>query len=157
MLTGYTPFFSENHVDKYKLIMSATLKFPRRGVSDTAKDVLTKLLNPQPSSRLGANGVHEIQEHPFFRNIDWKALQERRVTPPFKPSMSSSSPERSPIAIDIELPQTPDLTEDGQSRSSGSVEPKYFRHRRSSCEEGEGNSEPEKDKDWVRSASLLVC
>lgn len=156
MLTGYTPFFSEDHMDKYKLIVSATLKFPRRGVSDNAKDLLTKLLRPQPSSRLGAGGVHEIQEHPFFQDIDWKALADRKMTPPFKPSMSSSSPERSPLKVDLELPSTPDLSDDKSSSSSprGSDEgSRYMRHRRTSCEVREHNQEPEKEHDWVSTAS----
>ena len=157
MLTGYTPFFSEDHMDKYKLIVSATLKFPRRGVSDNAKDLLTKLLRPQPSTRLGAGGVHEIQEHPFFKDIDWQALEERRVTPPFKPSTSISSPERSPMKVDLELPGTPDLSDDKSSNSSprGSEDgSKYNRHRRTSCEVREYQDE-EKEHDWVSDCFVL--
>lgn len=35
--------------------------------------------------RLGANGVEEIKAHPFFAAVDWVALYERRITPPFNP------------------------------------------------------------------------
>ncbi len=36
--------------------------------------------------RLGAFGnAHAIKSHPFFKSINWKALLEKRVKPPFGP------------------------------------------------------------------------
>ncbi len=29
--------------------------------------------------------AEEIKSHPFFRDVDWTALAEKRVPPPFKP------------------------------------------------------------------------
>lgn len=47
-------------------------------------------MTKNPNKRLGcvvANGGEEaIKRHPFFFNkIDWTALEERQVKPPFKP------------------------------------------------------------------------
>jgi len=33
----------------------------------------------------GREGVEELTQHPFFAAIDWDALYERRLTPPFNP------------------------------------------------------------------------
>lgn len=45
--------------------------------------------------RLGcvaAHGTEEaIRNHPFFREMDWEALEGRRVKPPFKPKIVSST------------------------------------------------------------------
>ncbi|VDQ14563.1 unnamed protein product [Trichobilharzia regenti] len=30
-----------------------------------------------------------IQRHPFFKEIDWQILEERRVRPPFRPKVRS--------------------------------------------------------------------
>lgn len=37
----------------------------------------------EPERRLGARG--NIRQHAFFREINWEALEERRMEPPFKP------------------------------------------------------------------------
>lgn len=31
-----------------------------------SKDLIEKLLNPDPEKRLGANGIEEIKAHPWF-------------------------------------------------------------------------------------------
>lgn len=51
-------------------------------------------MTKNPNKRLGcvtANGGEEaIKKHPFFINkIDWVALEERQVQPPFKPKVVS--------------------------------------------------------------------
>ncbi|VDO57237.1 unnamed protein product, partial [Schistosoma margrebowiei] len=46
-----------------------------------------------PSRRLGCvpadGGELAIQRHPFFKEIDWQILEERRVRPPFRPKVRS--------------------------------------------------------------------
>jgi len=43
-------------------------------LSDPAKDLLARLLDKDPNKRLGRNGSHEIQKHPFFEKIDWDKM-----------------------------------------------------------------------------------
>ena len=64
----------------YILIQQAPIRWPdaaKHGitVSDDAKDLITKLLDKERKTRLGANGdVDEILSHPFFNGIDLKLL-----------------------------------------------------------------------------------
>lgn len=52
--------------------------------------VCCQLLNRNPKHRLGAQrDAAELKEHPFFKTIDWDALTQKQVTPPFKPVVES--------------------------------------------------------------------
>ena len=45
-----------------------------------------QLLTKDPHERLGAYGqLYSVREQPFFRGVDWRAVQEKRVKPPQKP------------------------------------------------------------------------
>ena len=34
-------------------------------------------------------GEEAIKHHPFFRDVKWKELEERKIKPPFKPKIVS--------------------------------------------------------------------
>ena len=92
MLFGVPPFFNENIEKMYELITKGELRFPKKfKVSDEAKDFLSKLLVKNQKERLGKNGgFDEIKKHPFFRDIDFKALEEKKIEAPFKPVLEDS-------------------------------------------------------------------
>ena len=73
----------------YKKILSEPLRFPSDMSSD-ARDILKGLLTRDPNQRLGVNGAEEIKRHPFFaKHIDFKLLLQKKIQPPFKPSVVS--------------------------------------------------------------------
>ncbi len=43
-------------------------------ISPSAADLIKKLLEVDPSRRLGCNGIQEIKNHPFFQNVNWDEL-----------------------------------------------------------------------------------
>ena len=92
MLFGIPPFFCENVEKMYKLITKANLRFPKKfDVSDEAKDLLCKLLIKNQKERFGINGgFEEIKKHPFFKGMDFKALEEKKIEAPFKPILEGS-------------------------------------------------------------------
>lgn len=90
MLTGLPPFYDENTNEMYRKILTAPLNFPGYDVvPPAARDLLTKLLDRDPTKRLGVNGSTEIKSHPFFHGIDWKKLLQRKYEPTFKPHVVS--------------------------------------------------------------------
>jgi len=92
MLFGIPPFFCENMEKMYELITKSDLRFPKKlKVSDEAKDFLDKLLTKDQKERFGINGgFEEIKKHPFFKGIDFKALEEKKIPAPFKPTIKDS-------------------------------------------------------------------
>lgn len=135
MLTGYTPFYSEDKFDKFEKIKTAEFKFPRRGISNDARDLLSRLLAREASQRLGTQGIAEIKAHPFFATVDWQALADRRITPPVKPDISFTDDE-SPNS-------TPGLVDGPFAASPVSAS------RRSSCASGSSESSVDDNVDWV--------
>jgi serum/glucocorticoid-regulated kinase 2 len=76
----------------YRKILSDPLRFPD-GMGSEARDLLTQLLNRDPAKRLGVRGAQDIRNHPFFsRHIDFKKLWQKKLQPPFKPSVVSHFP-----------------------------------------------------------------
>ena len=95
MLTGLPPYYDENTNEMYRKFLSEPLHFPGpEVVPPAAKDLLTQLLDRRPERRLGAKGASEIKAHPFFANIDWRKLLQRKYEPSFKPNVVSVSMRR---------------------------------------------------------------
>lgn len=79
---------SESTDKMYEKILQNPLVFGDE-ISAPARSILTGLLTRDPTQRLGVNGAEEIKKHPFFEKIDWTKLSQKKIQPPFKPSVSS--------------------------------------------------------------------
>ena len=56
------------------------------------KDLLERLLQKQPSQRLGSNkGAEEIKNHPWFKSFNWEKLINREIEAPFVPILSNDT------------------------------------------------------------------
>ncbi|KAI8981739.1 kinase-like domain-containing protein [Mycotypha africana] len=89
MMTGLPPFYDENTNEMYRKILQDELRFPD-DMSQEARSLLRGLLTRDPNERLGNNGSEEIKNHPFFASIDWKLLNQKKIQPPYKPSVDSA-------------------------------------------------------------------
>ena len=49
-------------------------------------------MTKDPTQRLGCagEGPADIKNHPWFSIVDWVALKDRNIIPPFKPKLSSA-------------------------------------------------------------------
>lgn len=76
----------------YEKILHDQLKFnPNVNISDGGKDIMKQLLRKDVLSRLGSSETDfaEIKTHPFFDDIDWKDLIEKKIPPPWIPKLDS--------------------------------------------------------------------
>lgn len=52
-----------------------------------------QFMTKNPNKRLGCvaaqNGEDAIKQHPFFKEIDWVLLEQKKIKPPFKPRIVS--------------------------------------------------------------------
>ena len=58
-------------------------------MSPTAKDLIVSLLKRDPKERLGCrvNGVEDIKKHKWFKDINWRALEAKKLPPPRSPTI----------------------------------------------------------------------
>ena len=74
----------------YQKILNDPLVFGD-DIGQEARSILTGLLTRDPTQRLGVNGAEEIRTHPFFaHHIDFQKLIQKKIQPPFKPSVVSN-------------------------------------------------------------------
>ncbi|XP_029682354.1 protein kinase C delta type-like isoform X2 [Takifugu rubripes] len=88
MLIGQSPFQGDDEDELFDSIRTDTPHYPR-WISKESKSLIELLFERDPSRRLGVVG--DIRTHPFFRTINWSALEKREVEPPFKPKVKSPS------------------------------------------------------------------
>lgn len=86
MLAGYPPFYDENPFGIYQKILKGVIDFPRH-MDPLAKDLIKKLLTADRTKRFGClhAGAEDIKTHKWFAKVDWVALFNRTVKPPFVP------------------------------------------------------------------------
>lgn len=86
MLIGQSPFHGDDEDELFESIRMDTPHYPR-WITKESKDILEKLLERDPTKRLGVTG--NIKAHSFFKTINWTLLEKRAVEPPFKPKVKS--------------------------------------------------------------------
>ncbi|KAK0386304.1 hypothetical protein NLU13_6141 [Sarocladium strictum] len=85
MLTGLPPFYDESEEAIRRNIQENSVQVPE-WLDPDAQDILTKLLDPNPETRLGSGTASEIRDHPFFQGIDWERVYQRKYEPKMKPA-----------------------------------------------------------------------
>uniref|UniRef100_A0A8C3G0H4 Protein kinase C n=1 Tax=Cyclopterus lumpus TaxID=8103 RepID=A0A8C3G0H4_CYCLU len=88
MLIGQSPFQGDDEDELFESIRSDTPHYPR-WITKEAKNLIELLFERDPSRRLGVVG--DVRAHPFFKTINWPALEKRQMDPPFKPKVKSPS------------------------------------------------------------------
>ncbi|XP_055318033.1 atypical protein kinase C isoform X9 [Sitodiplosis mosellana] len=100
MLAGRSPFDIAGASDNpdqntedylFQVILEKTIRIPR-SLSVKAATVLKAFLEKRPLERLGCsreNAFMDIVNHPFFKSIDWESLEQKQITPPFRPRLDS--------------------------------------------------------------------
>jgi serine/threonine protein kinase len=78
----------------YDKILNAELIIPDRFASIEAQDILARLLERDPKRRLGTKSSDEIKNHPFFADINWDDLYNKRITPPWVPNVKDDADTR---------------------------------------------------------------
>lgn len=103
LLTGFRPFSDDNLSSFMEMVPTVNgrrapvglaeyaslfkeVPFPDH-VSASARDVISRLLDVNDHTRLGAGpaGLRNLKNHPFFAGVNWEKLEQKHVEPPHEP------------------------------------------------------------------------
>uniref|UniRef100_A0A667WUP0 non-specific serine/threonine protein kinase n=1 Tax=Myripristis murdjan TaxID=586833 RepID=A0A667WUP0_9TELE len=95
MMCGRLPFYNQDHERLFELILMEEIRFPRN-LAPEAKSLLAGLLKKDPKQRLGGgpNDAKEVMSHKFFISINWQDVVQKKLTPLFKPQVTSETDTR---------------------------------------------------------------
>ncbi|XP_014498057.1 serine/threonine-protein kinase AtPK2/AtPK19 [Vigna radiata var. radiata] len=91
MLTGKPPFCGGSPDKIQQKIVKDKIKLPAF-LSSEAHSLLKALLQKEATKRLGCGvrGVEEIKGHKWFKQINWRKLEEREIQPSFIPEVAGT-------------------------------------------------------------------
>lgn len=92
MLLQQSPFRGEDEDEIYDAILADEPLYPIHMPRDSVS-ILQKLLTREPDQRLGSGptDAQEVMSQPFFRNIVWDDIYNKRVAPPFLPQIKNAT------------------------------------------------------------------
>ena len=78
LIKGERPFKKDKKYEMIEEFENNNIHLCKNNVnsrySEDLCDFVNKLLEIDPNMRLGKNGIHEIKNHNFFNNFDWKSI-----------------------------------------------------------------------------------
>jgi serine/threonine protein kinase len=97
LICGGTPFADPDQSKIFMKIVHSQrcLQIPH-GFPRDCKDLILKLLNANPTLRLGMlrGGIEDIKNHRWFGGIDWTKLVARRYQTPYQPKVTNALDDR---------------------------------------------------------------
>jgi serine/threonine protein kinase len=130
MYRGRTPFEGKDLDQVVQKMNARQIRFPSTA-SDELVHLIKRLLDWQPSSRLGCGGrgVADIRDHPFFASVDWDSVSRLAYNPDAlynfekenkTPPLALNAKEMLQIAIDVASSPVSKSSSGARSKSVGS-------------------------------------
>ncbi|KAJ8600229.1 hypothetical protein CTAYLR_001959 [Chrysophaeum taylorii] len=88
LVDGHPPWHAKDRTQLFDKIVKTSLKMPKNvkpKLSVDCLDLLKTLLEKNAPKRLGVEGATQVKNHKFFAMVDFEALFERKIDPPFQP------------------------------------------------------------------------
>jgi len=88
MLVGESPFPGDDEEEVFDSIVNDEVRYPRF-LSNDSIALMRRLLRKNPERRLGSSqrDAEDIKKQPFFKDMKWESLLNRKLKAPFKPTV----------------------------------------------------------------------
>ncbi|EMD39990.1 hypothetical protein CERSUDRAFT_112235 [Gelatoporia subvermispora B] len=92
MLLGQSPFRGDDEDEIFDAILEDEPLYPITMPRD-AVSILQKLLTRDPARRLGSGktDAEEIKRHPFFKDVNFDDVMNKRIPPPYFPTINGTA------------------------------------------------------------------
>ncbi|KAI9140889.1 hypothetical protein BKA69DRAFT_1038888 [Paraphysoderma sedebokerense] len=89
MLLGQSPFRGDDEDEIFASILEDEVLYPIT-MSRDAVSICQRLLTRDPSKRLGGGKAdsEDVKRHPFFKDVNWQDMYDKKIAPPFVPRIS---------------------------------------------------------------------
>eukprot|EP00111_Clytia_hemisphaerica_P001971 TCONS_00005546-protein len=94
MLAGEAPFVDSNSFVLFQKILSGVINWPLFLKNTTEQDFIKQLVverSERLGQRKGLEGAEEVKNHPWFDDVIWKDVENRRTKPPIIPKLAFNS------------------------------------------------------------------
>ncbi len=123
--------------------------------SDLCADFVNKLIQKNPTNRLGSNGPNEVKNHPWFKDFNWRDLYNFKIKAPFLPK-AEDNVEHEYVDAQVEIPN--DLQEKyknilGSSGYKTAFQDYLFFNRHDFIEEDDENKDGKDNKKDAKSGA----
>ena len=93
---GYRPYLGRNRNEIKELILHKQAKINHFDLyndwSDNSINFINCLLIRKPEKRLGfKNGIKDLMEHPWMKDVNWDLLKEKKIKAPFIPNFGEEN------------------------------------------------------------------
>lgn len=89
------PYTGKSRKEIRDEVLAKQVQIKRTEVPDKwsyeSADFINRLIQRKPQQRLGANGVAEVKQHPWLRELNWKKLSDKEIDSPFVPAMKKDN------------------------------------------------------------------
>ena len=85
MANGFSPFVAKTEAAIIDNILNCRYCFPASMPDDSnnsLKDLIRRLLQPDPVERVGLHAFGNLKTDAFFKNIGWSMLEQQMIPPP---------------------------------------------------------------------------
>ena len=88
-MLGFRPYLGGSRKEIKQLIINKQAKIHKDEIPDDwsleAVDFINKLLIRKAKNRLGYNGISELKNHNWMKDVNWENLELKKVDPPYVP------------------------------------------------------------------------
>lgn len=79
VVVGTPPYYAQSKEELYHNIRNKVVDMASLTISDSLKDLISRLIKRDPAERLGARyGPSEIMSHRYFAGIDWQRVYDKK-------------------------------------------------------------------------------
>ena len=94
-LHGFRPYLGRNRKEIKEAVLAKQVHIHRKdcinnGWSLEAGDFINRMIYRKPMKRLGYNGIDEIKNHPWFKDVNWEDLIKKKIKASFLPKLGDN-------------------------------------------------------------------